>query len=327
MKKIYVAGGCFWGVEAFFKLIPGIKNTRVGYANSIKVDPTYEEVCSGVTNAVEAVELLYNPKVITLKEIVAFLFRIIDPTSKNKQGGDIGTQYRTGIYFSEEADGFLIAEEYKRYTKNYDRPIVTEILPLQNFYDAEHYHQDYLSKNPGGYCHVNLFELKESERKVNKPKRYHELLEKAQYTFTDKSHTISVLSNLSALIKEVFPKVSWVGFYFDNGKQLIVGPFQGKVACETIAYTRGVCGAAYRGEEVIIVPDVHDFPGHISCDDGSNSEIVLPFYDCDGILVGVLDLDSYDFDYFDQDDAHYLTILLKEIAKYIKRDELLGGIK
>lgn len=323
MKKIVIAGGCFWGVEAYFKLIPGIKETKVGYANSIRENPSYEEVCSGETNAVEAVKLTYNPKVITLEKILHYLFRIIDPTSLNKQGGDQGTQYRTGVYYFDEGEKAIIANALLMLQKEYKAKVVVENKPLLNFYDAELYHQDYLTKNPYGYCHVNLNDLKPEERKVNKRKLYSELLTKVEVLFTNESHTISVMSNLSALIKETFTKVSWVGFYIDNGKHLILGPFAGKVACETINYNSGVCGYAYRHKKSVIVEDVSLFPGHIACDDLTNSELVLPVYDKNNTLFALLDLDSYEFDYFDSEDEHYLKVILNMIKKYLDKGVIL----
>lgn len=323
MKKIVVAGGCFWGVEAYFKLIPGIKNSVVGYANSKVLSPTYEEVCSGTTNAVEAVILEYNPKVISLEKILSFLFRIIDPTSLNKQGGDRGTQYRTGVYYYDPEDSKVIAKALNDLQKDYKSKIVVENAPLLNFYEAELYHQDYLTKNPYGYCHVNLNDLKPEERKVNKRKLYSEVLSSAEVLFNEKSHTISVLANISALLKETFTKMSWVGFYLDNAKELFLGPFQGKVACETIQYTKGVCGAAFTKETPIIVPDVSLFPGHIACDALTNSEIVIPLYDKNAKLIGVLDIDSYEFDYFDNEDEHYLQVLMNMIKKYITKEEII----
>ena len=323
MRKIVIAGGCFWGVEAYFKLIPGIKETKVGYANSIRENPSYEDVCSGETNAVEAVILTYNPLVISLEKILHYLFRIIDPTSLNKQGGDIGTEYRTGVYYFDESEKDIIQNELNKLQKDYNAKVVVENTPLVNFYDAELYHQDYLTKNPYGYCHVNLNDLKPEERKVNKRKLYSELLTKAEVLFTDDSHTISVLSNISALIKETFSKVSWVGFYVDNGTHLYLGPFQGKVACETINYDKGVCGYAYMNKKSVIVPNVHDFPGYIACDDATNSELVLPVFDKNNTQFAVLDLDSYDYDYFDEEDEHYLKVLLSMIKKYLDKGVIL----
>lgn len=323
MKKIVIAGGCFWGVEAYFKLIPGIKKTKVGYANSKVTNPTYEEVCSGHTNAVEAVILEYNPKVITLEKILHYLFRIIDPTSLNKQGGDKGTQYRTGVYYFKDDDKETISHALKELQKEYTTKVVVENTKLVNFYDAELYHQDYLTKNPYGYCHVNLYDLKPEERKVNKKKIYGELLSNVEVLFNNDSHTLSVLSNVSALLKEKFKDISWVGFYLDDGQELFLGPFQGKVACEKIKYHQGVCGHAYTTKQSVIVPDVHEFPGHIACDDSTNSELVLPVYDENNTLFAVLDIDSYRYDYFDEEDERYLKALLEIIKKYLRKGEIL----
>lgn len=153
MKKIVIAGGCFWGVEAYFKLKPFIQDSTVGYANSRVESPDYKLVCTGTTGAVEAVELTYTGE---LKEVLDTLFHIIDPTLLNRQGHDHGSQYRTGIYYETAADHALAESYIDSIRTNYARPIVTEVLPLENFWPAEEYHQDYLDKNPGGYCHIDL---------------------------------------------------------------------------------------------------------------------------------------------------------------------------
>lgn len=156
MKEIYFAGGCFWGVEAYFKKFEGIVDTDVGYANSVSENPTYEEVCSGRTLAVETVKIIYDEKKISLLGLLEKLFKVIDPTLLNRQGPDIGHQYRTGVYFTDERDKKIIDDFIESIRNNYKREIVTEVKKLDNFYLAEEYHQDYLDKNPGGYCHINL---------------------------------------------------------------------------------------------------------------------------------------------------------------------------
>ncbi|MFV0600176.1 MAG: peptide-methionine (R)-S-oxide reductase MsrB [Bacteroidales bacterium] len=161
MKEIYFAGGCFWGTEHFLKLIRGVEETQVGYANGNIANPTYKEVCYGDTGFAETVKVTYNPKAVTLELLIDLFLQTIDPTSLNKQGGDIGTQYRTGIYYVDEKDLPVIEKKIEDISKEYDKPIVVEVLPLKNFYDAELYHQDYLDKNRGGYCHIgkDLFDL------------------------------------------------------------------------------------------------------------------------------------------------------------------------
>lgn len=165
MKKIVVAGGCFWGVEEYFKRIKGIIGTRVGYVNSIKENITYEEVCSQKYEAIEAVEVFYDDTQLKLEDVLEFLFRIIDPTSQDKQGGDIGMSYRVGAYYENEEDKDIIEKFVFSQENNYDKDIVFEIAKLKNFCEAEEYHQKYLIKNPSGYCHVDFSKLKPEEMK------------------------------------------------------------------------------------------------------------------------------------------------------------------
>ena len=156
MKKIYLAGGCFWGVEEYFSRIEGVTDTTVGYANSNIKSPTYEQVCTGDTNAAEALYINYDQNVISLDEILDYYFGIIDPISVNKQGGDTGTQYRTGIYYTDKSDLKTIKNHVERIQVSYDEKVAVEVMALDNFYNAEEYHQDYLKKNPNGYCHIDL---------------------------------------------------------------------------------------------------------------------------------------------------------------------------
>ena len=167
MKKIYLAGGCFWGVEHFLSLIDGVKETTVGYANSDIKSPSYEDLKAHRSLASETVEVVYDENKISLKEILDLFFMIIDPTILDQQGHDIGHQYRTGIYYLNEDDLPVTEESLKKLSEKYDRPIVTELLPLVNFTVAEDYHQDYLIKNPEGYCHVDrkMFEIARNYRK------------------------------------------------------------------------------------------------------------------------------------------------------------------
>lgn len=156
MKTIYLAGGCFWGVQEYFSRIEGVLETEVGYANGKTENPTYEEVCRMGTGHAETVKVVYDEKVLSLETVLERLFRIIDPTVKNRQGPDVGAQYRTGIYTVEEEDLKTARAFVEKAAPAYDRPVVTEVRPLENYYPAEAYHQDYLKKNPGGYCHIDL---------------------------------------------------------------------------------------------------------------------------------------------------------------------------
>lgn len=161
MKTIYLAGGCFWGTEKFFSLVHGVIESEVGYANSNVADPTYREVCTGRTGAAETVKVVYNPNEISLPFLLNLYYKTIDPTSLNKQGNDRGTQYRTGIYYTDPAERPIIEKSLEQLQQHYNKPLAIEVGPLKNFYPAEDYHQDYLDKNPGGYCHINpgLFRL------------------------------------------------------------------------------------------------------------------------------------------------------------------------
>ena len=167
MKKIYLAGGCFWGVEHYFSLIKGVINTTVGYANSDIVNPSYEDLKQHLSSASETVEVIYDENIISLNELLDLFFMIIDPTILDRQGHDIGHQYRTGIYYVDTTDKDIINEYINNIKDKYDEEIVTEVLKLDNFTIAEDYHQDYLIKNPTGYCHINpeMFEFAKKYKK------------------------------------------------------------------------------------------------------------------------------------------------------------------
>ena len=156
INRIYLAGGCFWGVEGYFKRIKGVVDTECGYANGNTKNPSYEDVCRKNTGHAEAVRIDFDDNIISLEDLLIYYFRIIDPISVNKQGNDVGTQYRTGIYYTDEEQLHIINDALKREQEKYIDKIAVEVLEIENFYDAEEYHQNYLDKNPNGYCHINL---------------------------------------------------------------------------------------------------------------------------------------------------------------------------
>jgi methionine-S-sulfoxide reductase len=160
-SEIYLAGGCFWGVEHFMSLIRGVICTEAGYANGTTENPSYADVCHNNTEHAETVHIIYDENKISLEAILSLFFKIIDPTSINRQGNDTGIQYRTGIYYTRIDDLSIIEKMINQLSTAYDKPIVVEILQLKNFYSAEDYHQKYLQKNTSGYCHINpeMFEL------------------------------------------------------------------------------------------------------------------------------------------------------------------------
>lgn len=166
-REIHLAGGCFWGAEHYLKQINGITFTEVGFANGHTQQPTYKEVYTDTTGYAEAVRVQYDDKVISLHFLIELYFRAIDPTSLNRQGEDEGTRYRTGVYYSDPADLPAIREVFEAEAARHHQPLQVELLPLQNFWPAEEYHQDYLNKNPDGYCHLPL-ELFAFARQANK---------------------------------------------------------------------------------------------------------------------------------------------------------------
>ena len=170
LKEIYLAGGCFWGAEHYFKQIDGVVNTEVGYANGTTENPTYKDVCTDKTGFAETVHVTYNPDKVSLKFLLEMYFKAIDPTSINQQGHDTGTQYRTGVYYTDSTDEATISKVFDEEQKHIQGKIAVENLPLKNFYKAEDYHQDYLDKNPDGYCHLpqSLFEFARKAKDTEK---------------------------------------------------------------------------------------------------------------------------------------------------------------
>ncbi len=162
MKTIYIAGGCFWGVEEYYRQLKGVISTRVGYANGDKINPNYEEVKHHLVSHAETLKLEYDESVISLEKILEHFLRFVDPYSEDKQGEDRGHQYRSGVYYIDPQEEKIIRNYFDNHlSQNYK----IEVLPLINFYEAEEYHQNYLIKNPAGYCHINMRLIKNDEKK------------------------------------------------------------------------------------------------------------------------------------------------------------------
>lgn len=162
IKEIVLAGGCFWGTEMYFQAIRGVVKTEVGYANGKTQNPTYEDVCHGNSGHAEVVKVIYDNQVISLPFLLSMYFEVIDPVAVNRQGNDVGSQYRTGIYYLDPTDEAVILKSVDQLRREYGVPLAIEVLPLKNYRSAEAYHQDYLIKNPGGYCHIGNREFKKA---------------------------------------------------------------------------------------------------------------------------------------------------------------------
>lgn len=187
LQEIYLAGGCFWGTEDFMARLNGVVHTSVGYANGLVESPTYELVCTGQTGYAETTYVVFDPKVITLDFLLKGFFKSINPTTLNKQGNDIGTQYRSGIYYVDLNQKSVIEHALGELQKKYAKPVVVEVLPIESYWLAEEYHQDYLKKNPGGYCHIPQSVLEFA----------------VQYTMYEKQDKNQLKDSLDALAYEV----------------------------------------------------------------------------------------------------------------------------
>lgn len=171
-EVIYLAGGCFWGIERLMQVVNGVITTTVGYANGDMLDmANYKDVCSGKTGFKETVKVEFDNTKVSLESLLFLFFKVIDPTVVNRQGNDIGTQYQTGIYYIDD-NSKAIVEKVVNVEKLRTKKFNVEVGPLINFFDAEDYHQDYLIKNPSGYCHINLAEIKEASQLMIDAKPY-----------------------------------------------------------------------------------------------------------------------------------------------------------
>ena len=194
LEEIYLAGGCFWGLEAYMSRIYGVYDVTSGFANGTTLKPTYEDVLYKNTGHAETVHVKYDPNRTDLETLLKYYFRVVDPTSLNKQGNDYGTQYRSGIYYLNEDQKEIAQMMVEKEGEKYSKDIVVEVLMLDNFYLAEDYHQDYLEKNPNGYCHIDLSQV---EIPVDKDSMYQKRsdevlkkeLTKLQYDVTQNNKT------------------------------------------------------------------------------------------------------------------------------------------
>lgn len=243
---VYFAGGCFWGTEHFFKQIPGVVSTTVGYADSSVPNPTYRQVCTGATGAAETVQVVWDRDVLTLPFLVRQFFVTIDPTVLNRQGNDVGTQYRTGIYTVSREDLDTVRRTVRELAGGYSEPIVVETGLLRNFYPAEDYHQDYLDANPGGYCHINhaLFkraaELRDPDAPAGRFVRPSD--ETLRHTLSPLQYEVTQHSATEAPYTNVYDQEYRPGVYVDitTGEPLFVSTDKFDSGCGWPAFSRPI---------------------------------------------------------------------------------------
>lgn len=212
-KEIYLAGGCFWGVQAYIDRIFGVEYTNVGYANGKSEQTDYNSIKK--TGHAETVYVVYDPDKIILDELLGYYYGIIDPTSLNKQGSDQGTQYRSGIYYVDGEDRKTIESVTAKEQAKYSGKIVTEIKPLENYILAEDYHQNYLEKNPGGYCHIDLSKIPREKPKVNPEDYPKPPIEEIKKKLTDLQFSITQESSTEYPFQNEYWDNKEAGLYVD----------------------------------------------------------------------------------------------------------------
>ncbi len=216
MSEIYLAGGCFWGMEHYLASIHGVLSTRVGYANGATENPTYEEVCYQNTGHAETVHVIYDAEIVSLAFLLNLYFEAIDPVSINRQGGDTGTQYRTGIYYVDEEDRPIIENSLLKLQRRYQEPLAIEVLPLSQFSVAEEYHQMYLHKNPGGYCHIAQRQFENASKALVNPTAYPAPnAESLQYNLTPMQYAVTQQSATEQPFQNEYYETFQPGIYVD----------------------------------------------------------------------------------------------------------------
>lgn len=194
LRTAYFAGGCFWGLEHYFQQVDGVVDVHSGYAQSNIPNPSYEVVCSGVTDAAETVHVTYDPRKVSLQVLALLLIDVIDPYSTDGQGHDTGRQYRSGLFWTTPEQQRVFEQVIARFNERSSRPAGIEVTQLRNFYEAEDYHQDYLDKNPGGYCHVPLNKIANVATRQKYIERVSQL-SPLQYSVTQEADTEQPFTN------------------------------------------------------------------------------------------------------------------------------------
>jgi len=243
IKEIYLAGGCFWGLEKYLSLVKGIFDTEVGYANGNTKNPSYEDVCHKESSHAETVKVLYNSDEVSLNFILKLFYDVIDPVAKNRQGNDIGTQYRTGIYYTDDQDREIIENSLKELQKRYDLPIAIEVMPLQNYFAAEEYHQKYLDKNPNGYCHISGEKFKKAKHAQDHQLRYRaKTKEVLKNTLTDMQYNVTQNNATEPPFSNEFNDNYKEGIYVDvtTGEPLFVSSDKFESGCGWPSFSKPI---------------------------------------------------------------------------------------
>lgn len=236
-KIIYLAGGCFWGVEKYLSLIPGVLKTEVGYANGKTANPTYEQVCRENTGHSETVKVVYDDRRIALRALLMRFFEVIDPTSVNKQGNDRGEQYRTGIYYTDPGEKAEIEAALEDLQTRYEKTVVVEALPLENYYAAEDYHQGYLDKNPSGYCHIPAGAFERAKRPLEEERK-----EELKGRLTDMQYKVTQENGTEPPFQNEYYNEFREGIYVDvvSGEPLFVSTDKFESGCGWPSFSKPI---------------------------------------------------------------------------------------
>ena len=249
--EIYLAGGCFWGTEFLMRNVPGVTSVEVGYANGPTRNPTYHDVCNDAGHA-ESAHVIYNPDVVPLKKLLDIYFQSIEPTLVNQQGNDRGIQYRTGIYFSDAADEEIIRESLKNLQGNFFNAIVVECAPIKNFYRAEEEHQEYLYKNPNGYCHISRSFINEQakekaaenfpDKNFSRDRIYGKPDKKVLESLSDMQRSVTQEAATEPPYKNEYNEETREGIYVDvtNGQPLFVSTDKFDSGCGWPAFSKPI---------------------------------------------------------------------------------------
>ena len=243
LKTIYLAGGCFWGTEKYLSALEGVVTTEVGYANGRTENPSYEDVCYKNTGHAETVKVEYDANVLPLKDLLILFYEVIDPISINRQGNDVGTQYRTGIYYIDETDLPIIKDSLKELKREYPVPLAIEVEPLSNYYTAEEYHQKYLDKNPGGYCHIGEAEFANAKALQAEKKPYQvKSKEELQKTLTPLQYEVTQNSATEAPFQNEYYNNFKEGIYVDitTGEPLFVSTDKFESGCGWPSFSKPI---------------------------------------------------------------------------------------